>query len=125
MYIFIPPEMHKSAPLYTISFVARKFGPKGVKDLEKISTALYVTKDLQGSGCGERARRITELKPHIPYNEAEGAVRFVDEMIAEAERVIEGMREAGACAESSAGMPVMCCYRFIGQPFIETQMQVG
>jgi len=78
----IPRTMERYRP--AISFVAQKFGQRGVKDLEKISTALYVTKEMPGGERDVRARRITKLKPHIPYDEAEEAVRFVDEMIAEA-----------------------------------------
>lgn len=73
-----------------ISFVAEKFGAHGVKDLEKISTALYVTKEQPGQSLASRARRVTELKPHIPYAEAEMAVRFVDEMREEAVGIGEG-----------------------------------
>ncbi len=76
-------EMYRPA----ISFVAEKFGKRGVKDLEKISTALYVTKEARDPGCEARARRITELKPHITLDEAKEAVCFVDEMFREAEPV--------------------------------------
>jgi hypothetical protein len=70
-----------------------KFGKRGVKDLEKISTALYVTKEVPGRGCGVRAHRITELKPHITLDEAKEAVCFIDEMFQEAEPVIKKVRE--------------------------------
>ncbi|HQD27481.1 MAG TPA: hypothetical protein PKV78_13195 [Methanoculleus thermophilus] len=86
----VPRTLAKYRP--AITFVARKFGTRGVKDLEKISTALYVTKEARDQGCEARARRITELKPHITYDEAKEAVCFVDEMFREAEPVI---REIG------------------------------
>jgi uncharacterized protein YwgA len=76
-----------------ISFVAEKFGTRGVKDLEKISTALYVTKEAPGRGGEARALRITELKPHITLDEAKEAVCFVDEMFREAEPVIREIGE--------------------------------
>ncbi|WP_214019309.1 hypothetical protein [Methanoculleus sp.] len=74
-----------------ISFVARKFGPKGVKDLEKISTALYVTKTMEEGGCDAGTRKIVGLKPHILYEEAREAVHFVDEMFREAAPVIRSV----------------------------------
>ncbi|MDD2473151.1 MAG: hypothetical protein PHR49_04090 [Methanoculleus sp.] len=82
----VPKTLEKYHP--AISFVSRKFGNQGVKDLEKISTALYVTRELQNQNCEARARRITELKPHVPYSEAKEAVRFVDEMFREAGPII-------------------------------------
>lgn len=84
----IPRTMARYRP--ALSFVAQKFGNRGVKELEKISTALYVTKEMPGQDLSVRARRITELKPHIPYDEAEKAVLFVDEMMEEARPVIAG-----------------------------------
>ncbi|MDN7025464.1 hypothetical protein FGU65_11270 [Methanoculleus sp. FWC-SCC1] len=85
----VPRTLERYRP--AITFVARKFGQKGVKDLEKISTALYVTKTMQGEGCDARARQIVGLKPHISFDEAKEAVRFVDEMMAEAEPVIRSV----------------------------------
>lgn len=86
----VPRALARYQP--AISFVARKFGERGVKDLEKIATALYVTKEVPGQGCEARAQRIIELKPHITLEEAKDAVHFVDEMFREAEPVI---REIG------------------------------
>ncbi|GLI45418.1 hypothetical protein MBOURGENBZM_02100 [Methanoculleus bourgensis] len=47
-------------------------------------------KEAQDRGCEARERRVTELKPHITYDEAKEAVRSVDEMFREAELVIGG-----------------------------------
>ena len=89
----VPRTLERYRP--AVSFVARKFGQKGVKDLEKISTALYVTKAMRNGGCDARAREIVRLKPHIPYEEAREAVRFVDEMFLEAEPVIRRVAGEG------------------------------
>lgn len=77
----IPKTLGKYRP--SILFVARKFGDRGVRYLEKISTALYVTKEADSRDKKARAERITEIKPHISLKDAEDAVMFVDEMIAE------------------------------------------
>ena len=90
----VPRTLERYRP--AISFVARKFGKHGVKELEKISTALYVTKERSGQGCEARARRVIELKPHITYDEAEEAGQSVDEMFREAEPVIRMIKEREA-----------------------------
>jgi uncharacterized protein YwgA len=59
-----------------IEFVAQKLGPKGVSDLERISTALYAT--LEGWPEQDRAERIIELKPHVTPQEARQAVNELD-----------------------------------------------
>lgn len=78
-----PKILEKYNP--AVEFVADKFGDKGVAELERISTALYVT--LTG-GVGDdvesRAQRINELKPHVETDEAREAVKIVDEIIEEA-----------------------------------------
>ena len=72
-----------------IKFVAEKFGSKGVVELERLSTALYVTVEEQESrSAKDRASRITELKPHVSIRDARDAVREVDEIIKEAEELL-------------------------------------
>lgn len=71
-----------------VKFVADKFGDKGVAELERISTALYVTLTGGVGGSVEsRAQRINELKPHVEIDEALDAVKVVDEIIEEAREV--------------------------------------
>lgn len=65
-----------------VQFVADEFDTKGVKELEKLSTAYYVS-----AKCGperprsERAKKLHELKPHVSLSEAEDAIRKVDSLI--------------------------------------------
>jgi len=66
-----------------ISFVAGKLGNMGVADLERLATALYVTLNQDGQS-GPRAEQIPLLKPHISLEEADLAVRRVDEIMGEA-----------------------------------------
>jgi hypothetical protein len=70
-----------------IAFVATKLDARGVIDLERLATALYVTLDAPDGSAEQRARMLCELKPHIPEPAALTAVRDVDEIRAEAEAI--------------------------------------
>jgi uncharacterized protein YwgA len=71
-----------------IEFVAKTFGARGVADLEKLATALYVTREDGAPGSVEgRARRLVELKPHVSFERALEAVRELDRIAREAERL--------------------------------------
>jgi hypothetical protein len=70
-------------------FVATRLASRDVVELERIATALFVTrKELPGGSVDERAARIHELKPHVPLDLAHDAVVEVDRLIAEAEPVV-------------------------------------
>jgi uncharacterized protein YwgA len=71
-----------------VQFVAQQLGSKGVADLERVATALYVRKQTRAAPLNERAKRITELKPHVPFPDAQAAVREVDAMFEEAEKFV-------------------------------------
>jgi hypothetical protein len=70
-----------------VSFCAQRLGSLGVAELEKLATALYVTreygKDLKAK---QRARRLSELKPHIDSRDALDAIVAIDELLAEVEK---------------------------------------
>jgi len=71
-----------------ISFVTAKLGNKGVADLERLATALYVTqRSTDVSSIDERAAKLTQLKPHIARDEAVAAVSEVDQIIAQAGQI--------------------------------------
>ena len=63
-----------------IALVAEEFGGRGVSDLERIGTAMYVTRE-GGSDAGERASRVVALKPHVGYEAALTAVQEVDRLL--------------------------------------------
>jgi uncharacterized protein YwgA len=68
-----------------IEFVAAAFGEKGVAQLERLSTALYVSHELRMTAAAEdRARRLNELKPHVTLEQAREAVKEVDRLAQEA-----------------------------------------
>lgn len=61
-----------------VEFVAEKLGDKGVVDLERLATALYVTLEQPDKDSIERARRIHELKPHVSVAEGESAIKDLE-----------------------------------------------
>lgn len=67
-----------------INFVAERIAPRSVVDLERVGTALYVTRQNPSSSPSERARLVTELKPHISDVLALSAVHEVDKLLTEA-----------------------------------------
>ncbi|GIW90161.1 MAG: hypothetical protein KatS3mg109_0593 [Pirellulaceae bacterium] len=74
---------------HQIEFIAKKFGEKTVTELERLATALYVTKKLgPQADVSTRAQRIHALKPHVSFDQAERAVRTVDEWRKEAQEVV-------------------------------------
>ncbi len=70
-----------------VAFVAEKLGGRGVAELERLATALYVTLPSEKSrSIDERTVELTELKPHISLAEAKAAMQEVDEIIDEAQQ---------------------------------------
>jgi len=72
-----------------VVFVAERLGNKGVADLERVATALYVRKGMGAVGVKERANRINQLKPHVSLPDAHAAVREVDKMFEDAAELSE------------------------------------
>jgi uncharacterized protein len=69
-----------------IAFIADKLGDKSASELERLATALYVTLELEVDR-EKRGEKICELKPHVSKEEAEAAIRFVDEIIEESREI--------------------------------------
>lgn len=64
-----------------IKFIAEQLGQMKVTELERVSTALYVTEENGASGdVAGRAARISKLKPHISLREAQQAIVDLDEI---------------------------------------------
>ncbi len=63
-----------------IDFVANRLGTKNVAELERIATALYVTKE-EGIAGEARSQRIKELKPHIDQAHIQSALQELDAMV--------------------------------------------
>ncbi len=72
-----------------LDFVAKQLGDKGVAELEKIGTALFVTlQNGKESPVESRAREITKIKPHILNDEAIQAVNEVDLIGSQAQSLV-------------------------------------
>ncbi len=72
-----------------VEFVAQHLGSKGVADLERVATALYVRKELGIDDINDRADKITELKPHISLQDARAAIKEVDKMMGDAKQLVK------------------------------------
>jgi uncharacterized protein YwgA len=82
-----PEEKEKYAK--HISYIAKSLGSSNVADLERIATALFVTRGGNtGGDAGSRAKRLNEIKPHISLEDATAAVERVDAMMAKAKEFL-------------------------------------
>lgn len=78
-----------------IEFIAKTFGTKGVAELEKLATALYVTRELgETADEAKRANRLHGLKPHVSPSDARAAVQEYDRIAAEAKSLLTGSTDA-------------------------------
>ena len=77
---YYPRTLSRHEP--AINFISEQIGRKGVAELERLATALYVTRrsDPQSS-IESRATEMVDLKPHIPKPKARDAVAAVDRLI--------------------------------------------
>ena len=66
-----------------IDFITQNLGTKGVAELERISTALYVCREEDIHDIEKCAARVHALKPHVPIESARDAATDVDRMLAE------------------------------------------
>lgn len=70
----------------SLEVVAEFLGDKGVAELERLSSALYVTKEgASDIDVDARVREIRELKPHVEREAARDAVEMVDGFLAKVE----------------------------------------
>jgi uncharacterized protein YwgA len=69
-------------------FVANRVASRDVRVLERLATAVFVTrKELPAGTIEERAAKLHELKPHVPLDLAHEAILEADKLIAEAASV--------------------------------------
>jgi hypothetical protein len=71
-----------------LDFIASKLGRKGVGELERIATAVYVN-EKHGTSVSieQRASILTKLKPHVPSDAARSAFLEVDHIQRESQRI--------------------------------------
>jgi hypothetical protein len=82
-------------------FLAAKVQGKSLLELGKLTTALFVSRRCcpPGAGVEERARRVHEIRPQIPFDEAVAIVRAVDTL---AEECRMYLRENASCPTPAA-----------------------
>jgi len=72
-----------------IAFAADRLGNKGVSELERLATALYVTREAEhGASVDDRAARIRQVKPHVPIDQARESVEWLDKIAEEADQAV-------------------------------------
>jgi len=68
-----------------VSFIAKKLGNKGVSDLEKLATAVYVIRKYgTNNPMDKRVEILTSIKPHVPPEAARKAFEDADAIELEA-----------------------------------------
>jgi len=66
-----------------LDWVADRLGDRGVSELERLATALWVTRELpEDSTVADRAAALTSVKPHVSSTDAAETVGEIDEMLA-------------------------------------------
>jgi hypothetical protein len=65
-----------------LDWVAQQLGPKNVLDLERLATALWITRQHPQTDDESRATELTQIKPHVHRDAALTAVREIDELLA-------------------------------------------
>lgn len=70
-----------------ITYLAERLGGKGVAELERLATALYVTIEDPESPPEKRAARLQAIKPRLTPHGAAESVSEIDHAISETERL--------------------------------------
>lgn len=65
-----------------LKFVADIVGNKGVNELERLATAVFLTQQLPQASAENRAEELVRLKPHIPIYEAKQAIQDAEKLVA-------------------------------------------
>lgn len=77
-------------------FIASRFASKGVGELERLATALWVKQEAPGLSTREQAERLHQIKPHVSLDQAESALSAVASWEAEAARLQTSPRRGRA-----------------------------
>lgn len=77
-----PKTLRRNDP--SIRFIASKVGDRGVAELERISTALYVKRKNPEMSIEARAQQLCHLKPHVPFPTACSASKEMEAIEQEA-----------------------------------------
>lgn len=67
-----------------LDWVVEQIGPRNVLELERLATALWVTRQHPHADEDWRATELTQIKPHVNRDAALTAVREIDELLRQA-----------------------------------------
>lgn len=67
-----------------IDWIAAWLGSRGVADLERLATSMWMSRHHPGASRQERANRLIEVKPHIDFQDALAAVQEIDDLLTSA-----------------------------------------
>jgi hypothetical protein len=85
-----------------LHFVAERFGNKGVGELERLATALWVSRDRPEATLEEKARRLHEIKPHVDLELAQEALEDVAEWESDASLLLTPAPKRSRRAQKSS-----------------------
>lgn len=72
-----------------LDWIADTLNRRGVVELERLATAMWMTRHHERASVDRRAKAVVEVKPHISYDEALAAVEEIDRLL--------GAQEPAAC----------------------------
>jgi len=67
---------------------SQQLGQLGVGTLERLATALWVSREMPAADVADQARRIHVLKPHVSLEHAEQAIHRVAAMRHDAQQLL-------------------------------------
>jgi len=70
-----------------LDWIARRIGKRGVVELERLATALWVTRQQPDAGVSARVQGLTDIKPHVSGEDAMSAIEEIDRLLVEADEV--------------------------------------
>lgn len=68
----------------SLDWIAEQLGGRGVMELERLATAMWMTRHEPGS-VRKRAEAVVGVKPHIAFDHANAAVEEIDQWLAESD----------------------------------------
>jgi hypothetical protein len=72
---------------HSLDWVAAQTGPRNVLELERLATALWITRQNAEADIEARAGELTRIKPHVSHDAALLAVREIDGLLEQADAV--------------------------------------
>ena len=66
-----------------LDWMAGTLGDRGVMDLERLATAMWMTRTHPDASVAERAAALVQEKPHVALPDAEDAVKEIDRLLCE------------------------------------------